>query len=43
MVTTGQVAHFSPLYFALMLPFVLVQLKTVQVMHVLKRNILNAH
>ena len=43
LVTTGQVAHLSPLYFALMLPFVLVQLKTVQVMHVLKRNILNAH
>jgi hypothetical protein len=43
LVTTGQVAHLSPLYFALMLPFVLVQLKTVQVMHVLKRKILNAH
>lgn len=42
MVTTGQAAHFSPLYFALMLPNVLVQLKSV-VMHVLKLNILNAH
>ncbi|MEW6444592.1 MAG: TsoY family (seleno)protein [Pseudomonadota bacterium] len=41
LVQTGLVAHLSPLYFALMLPFVLVQLKTVQVMFHIKRNILH--
>lgn len=42
LVQTGVVTHLSPLYFLLMAPFVLVQLKTVQVMFTLKRNILHA-
>lgn len=42
LVKTGLVAHMSLLYFLLMLPFVLVQLKTVQVMLRLKRNLLDA-
>lgn len=42
LVQTGVVTHLSPLYFLLMTPFVLVQLKTVQVMFTLKRNILHA-
>ncbi|MEW6765455.1 MAG: hypothetical protein AB1344_06685, partial [Pseudomonadota bacterium] len=41
LVQTGLVTHRSPLYFALMVPFVLVQLKTVQVMFALKRDILH--
>lgn len=43
LVKTGQVTSFSWLHLALLLPFALVQLKTVQVMSLLKRKILHAH
>ncbi len=41
LVQTGVVTPLSPLYFVLMVPFALVQLKTVLVMLRLKRNILH--
>lgn len=42
LVQNGLVTHLSPLYFALLAPFALVQLKTVQVMFRLKRKLLDA-